>query len=167
MRKAARINRIFHSKMLQKLSVHLSSGADQKQQKAYSRLVYLLDALQHRPLKPDSVVWINTQLQSLNDTAKTGKNLRKQLRCTRTTILTYLAKEEDLVPRGYYQHQWMMLGMTIFGLPIGVTLGLSLGNIGLMGIGLPLGMFMGMSVGASKDRKARESERQLPVRIYG
>lgn len=153
--------------MWQELSAHLSSDADQKQQKAYNRLVTLLDTLQPRPLQPVSVAWINKQLQQLNDASKTGKNPQKHLRRTRTTILTYLVKEEDLVPRGYYQHQWMMLGMTAFGLPIGVTLGLALGNIGLMGIGFPLGMFMGMFVGASKDRKARESERQLPVRMYG
>jgi hypothetical protein len=34
----------------------------------------------------------------------------------------------------------MVLGMSAFGIPMGVAFGLSMGNIGLLGIGLPIGM---------------------------
>lgn len=59
----------------------------------------------------------------------------------------------------------MLFGFTAFGLPIGVAFGLSMGNIGLMGVGLPLGMAIGLAVGYLLDKKALNEGRQLNIEI--
>jgi hypothetical protein len=55
--------------------------------------------------------------------------------------------------------------MTTFGLPIGVSIGLSLGNIGLLGIGLPIGMVIGLAFGSKLDKKALTENRQLNIEL--
>ena len=55
--------------------------------------------------------------------------------------------------------------MSVFGLPIGAALGLSFGNMGLIGIGLPLGGCVGIFVGSQMDKKAFEEGRQLDIEI--
>lgn len=70
-----------------------------------------------------------------------------------------------LVPKNYYRNLWMILGMTTFGLPLGVAFGLSLGNIGLLALGLPIGMVIGLAVGSSLDKKASENGKQLDIEL--
>jgi len=58
---------------------------------------------------------------------------------------------------------WMVLGMSVFGMPLGVAYGSVMGNMGLLGLGLPIGMCIGMAVGAMLDKKAKEKGNQLEV----
>jgi hypothetical protein len=51
--------------------------------------------------------------------------------------------------------------MTAFGVPPGMVLGTSPGNMGLTGIGLPIGMAIGIAVGTAKDKQAANEGRQL------
>ena len=55
----------------------------------------------------------------------------------------------------------MVLGMSSFGIPMGVAFGAALGNMGLLGIGLPIGMVIGMPLGTKKDNDAAKKGRQL------
>lgn len=73
--------------------------------------------------------------------------------------------ELKLVPKNYYRHLWIGVGMAAFGIPIGVTFGSVLGNMGLLGAGLPLGIAMGAGVGARMDKKAAEEGRQLDLEL--
>jgi hypothetical protein len=75
--------------------------------------------------------------------------------------LKLLEKEQKIVPKKHYQTLWMVLGMSSFGLPMGVAFGLALGNIGLMGLGLPIGMGIGLAMGTKMDKKALAEGRQL------
>ena len=74
-------------------------------------------------------------------------------------------KELKIVTKNYYRNLWMVLGMSAFGLPLGVAFGLSLGNIGLLAIGLPIGMAIGTLVGSKLDKKALESGKQLDIEL--
>ena len=60
---------------------------------------------------------------------------------------------------------WLALGMSTFGIPIGVAFGLSIGNIALLGAGLPIGMAIGLVVGSKMDKKAFEEGRQLNIEL--
>ena len=91
------------------------------------------------------------------------KKWYKQLRKTQQKTVFLLAKEVKLTPLNYYRNQWMAVGMGAFGVPIGVAIGLSLGNIGLLGLGLPMGMSIGLAVGAAMDKQAKKEGRQLDV----
>lgn len=57
----------------------------------------------------------------------------------------------------------MVLGMSTFGVPMGIGFGLIMKNMGLLGIGLPIGMGVGMGVGNYLDKKALDQGRQLNV----
>lgn len=59
----------------------------------------------------------------------------------------------------------MALGMSAFGLPFGVVIGLITKNMGLLAIGLPIGMGIGVMVGSKMDKKALEEGRQLNMEI--
>jgi len=59
----------------------------------------------------------------------------------------------------------MILGMSIFGVPAGIVMGLSMENMGMLGIGLPIGMAVGLAIGTSMDSKAAKEGRQLEFEI--
>ena len=55
--------------------------------------------------------------------------------------------------------------MSALGLPLGLIYGLSMGNLGLIGIGLSIGMAMGIVLGTKMDKKAQKEGRQLDVEV--
>ena len=57
----------------------------------------------------------------------------------------------------------MTLGMSAFGLPMGLALSTATDNFGLLGVGLPIGMVIGMAMGTGMDKKAKEEGRQLEI----
>ena len=140
-------------------------GSDGTAAGLFSQISQIHQELQGRDLPPDLLQDINAELQALNDTTLSGKPLEKFLKKTQTQLLKLLEKHLKLVPMHHYRAQWMVMGMSAFGLPLGVAFGLSIGNIGLLGIGLPIGMAIGIGVGTSMDTKAKNEGRQLNVTI--
>lgn len=140
-------------------------GSDGTAAGLFSQISQIHQELQGRDLPPDLLQDINAELQALNDTTLSGKPLEKFLKKTQTQLLKLLEKGLKLVPMHHYRAQWMVMGMSAFGLPLGVAFGLSIGNIGLLGIGLPIGMAIGIGVGTSMDTKAKNEGRQLNVAI--
>jgi hypothetical protein len=59
----------------------------------------------------------------------------------------------------------MILGIAVFGIPIGVIFGASLDNMAYLAIGLPIGLVIGIGVGAVMDQKALKEGRQLDIEI--
>lgn len=115
---------------------------------------------------PDAIVQsINTEIQNTNSVSGTAKVLRKKVRNLQVVVLRILEKELRLVIKYHYRNMWLVLGMTAFGLPIGVAFGLSIGNIGLLGVGMPIGMAIGIGVGIGMDNKAMQEGRQLDVEL--
>lgn len=76
-----------------------------------------------------------------------------------------LEKELKIVPQKYYTKLWLALGMSVFGIPLGVAFGMSIGNLGLIPASLPMGMGIGAMVGAGMDKKALQEGRQLALEI--
>lgn len=142
-----------------------SEFQNQHVQKLYTQFEQLITEIRRRSV-PDSITdAINQYIQQLNAVTDNGDILRKTTRQKQTLILKLLDKELKIVPRHYYRTLWTALGMTAFGLPIGVAIGLSLGNIGLLAIGLPIGMAIGLAVGTSMDKKALAEGRTLDIVI--
>ncbi|NLF43254.1 MAG: hypothetical protein GX587_11210 [Bacteroidales bacterium] len=109
------------------------------------------------------VSFINDNIDTVNN-AQDIKFL-KAIQKAQTAIIGKLEKELKIVPQKYYQKFWMLIGMAAFGLPIGASFGLSLGNMAFMGIGLPIGLAIGLALGSGMDKKAFEENRQLDVEI--
>ncbi|MBO0330906.1 hypothetical protein J0X13_10120 [Muricauda sp. CAU 1631] len=101
----------------------------------------------------------------LNSVTGSDKVLSAEIRKEQSKIIGLLAQKLKVVPLNYYRKTWFVLGMTVFGIPIGAALGLSLGNMAFLGIGLPVGMSIGLAIGAGMDNKAKEEGRQLDIEL--
>jgi len=134
-----------------------------KTSRAYFKFKKLLKELMKKELPSIIVESVNHDIEELNSTSLTDKKLRKLVDQKQTKILILLKKELKIVPKKYYQNQWIALGMSVFGLPIGVVFGLSMGNLALLGIGLPIGMAIGICLGMGMDKKAFAEGRQLDL----
>lgn len=150
---------------IKELKIREDFSNDDKLNRIYSQFGELLNELKKKELSQDVYKLINESVDILNSSTFKGTQLAKLLKQKQTAILKQVEKEHKIVPKNYYRTLWMVLGMSAFGLPIGVAFGLSIGNIGLLAIGLPIGMGIGIAVGMSMDKKAMNEGRQLNIEI--
>ena len=134
-----------------------------KLQKVYTQFEKLIDELRTIALPEKITVFINASIDELN--LISNEKLRSQTKKKQSKIISLIEKELKIVPINHYRNTWMAIGMSAFGVPLGVALGASLGNMGLIAIGLPIGMAIGLSVGTSMDKKAQEEGRQLNMEV--
>ncbi|GAB3499828.1 hypothetical protein GCM10027341_23940 [Spirosoma knui] len=142
-------------------------STDQKTASAYKQLGDLLNELGKRTLAPKVVALIDEVIDHVNYATDTGKGFAKTVKTAESKIVKVVEKELKIVPKNYYKKFWAIFGFTSFGVPIGVAIGLSAGNIGLLGVGLPIGMAIGLLVGTILDKKAMEEGRQLDFEAKG
>ena len=138
-----------------------ATNPNYKMEVAINQLQQLIDTINQRKIPEVVATKINYEVSQI-DTALITRNA---LRAKQTKILKILEKDLKIVPLNYYRNLWLALGMTAFGLPIGIAIAMSLGNIGLLGIGLPIGIALGMAVGTAMDKKARQEGRQLALEV--
>ena len=125
----------------------------------------LIKLLNDKNLTLNVIKKINDNIKELNSSQVMGTALSHLIKKKQNKIIKLTEKELKIVPKNYYRNLWMVLGMSAFGLPLGVAFGLSLGNIGLLAIGLPIGMAIGTLVGSKLDKKALESGKQLDIEL--
>jgi hypothetical protein len=140
-------------------------SANQKASNAYQQLGRLLSALELKVLPADTIDFIDREIEQLNAVPGIDRNFVKATKACQQRIIRTVEKKHKIVPRNYYRQLWMLLGMSVFGIPIGAAFGASSGNMGMLGIGLPIGMAIGIGVGTNMDRKALNEGRQLDVEI--
>ncbi|MEJ8756151.1 hypothetical protein WG947_04025 [Pontibacter sp. H259] len=148
---------------------HLAPRPDiaqnQKLAKNFTQFGNLLDNLRHRELPEEIITYINNEIDLVNSTTASEKELAKQVSKSQSGIIKLLEKELKLVTINHYRNTWMALGMATFGLPLGVAFGASLGNMAFLGIGLPIGVAIGVAVGTSLDKKAIKNGTQLDIEL--
>lgn len=147
------------------LNPKADSTTEDKLGKTFQQFDALLKELRKRALPANVIETINRGIGEINSSALTGTGLRKEIKKHQSSILKMLEKELKLVTKNHYRTLWMILGMSAFGIPIGVFIGSLKNNMGLLGIGLPIGMAIGLGVGAMLDKKAMKKDRQLDVEI--
>lgn len=147
-----------------KLKARDFSG-DEKLKEIYAQFGDVLAELNAKKLPQHLIESINQDVDEINGSALTEKDLRRLVNKKQTKIISEIEKRLKIVPKDHYRNLWLALGMTAFGLPIGVAIGLSTGNMGLLAIGLPIGLGLGVVVGSRLDKKAAEEGRQLQVAI--
>ncbi|WP_375325903.1 hypothetical protein [Flagellimonas sp. GZD32] len=131
----------------------------------YDQFELLTIEIKKKKLPEEIVLSINKEINYLNSITGSDKTLRTGIRKVQSKIVGLLAQKLKIVPINYYRKTWFVLGMTVFGIPIGTALGLSLGNMAYLGIGLPIGMSVGLGMGAKMDNKAKEEGRQLDIEL--
>ena len=140
-------------------------SSDIKLSSIYSQFEELLREIEKKQLSQDIIDSINHDVQELNSSSLTGNELRKLVKQKQTKILKELEKDFKIVPKNHYRNIWLVLGMSAFGIPIGMAFGVSIGNMGMLAIGLPIGMGVGIAVGSYMDKKAADEGRQLDIEI--
>ena len=140
-------------------------SADTKTNRIYIQLGELLNQLRKRNLPENIIDSVNKDIEVVNAASLIGNDFRKLVKQKQNKIIKLLEKDLKVVPKNYYRNMWLALGMSVFGLPIGVAFGASIGNMGLLGVGLPIGMAIGALVGSKMDKKALEEGRQLNIEI--
>lgn len=138
---------------------------NKKLHKRFSIFKKLIAELKKKEIPPEIVKSINKQIEELNAFSGLDKALLKQMRKSVGGILRLIEKELKLVPKNLYRNRWMAIGMSGFGVPIGIAFGVSLDNMGLLAIGIGVGLAIGIVVGAGMDKKAFTEGRQLDVEI--
>jgi hypothetical protein len=136
-----------------------------KLKEKYFQFEKLLVELRKKELPEEIVASVNQDIDNLNSFSGSGDELRKLITKKQTGILKVLEKELKLVPKNHYRNLWMVLGMSVFGIPMGVAFGASLGNMAFLGIGLPIGMVIGIAMGTGMDKKAHNEGRQIDMEI--
>lgn len=134
---------------------------NKKLHSAYTQFDSLITELREKELNEKIVNSINNGIDQINVGSESEKKLRKQIRKTQSNILKLLEKELKLVSKNHYRNTWLAIGMAVYGIPLGLVFGASMGNMGLLGIGLPIGMAIGLAIGSGMDKKAFDTGRQL------
>lgn len=136
-----------------------------KTKSAYEQFERLILEIKKKKLSEEIELVINKHITQLNSITDTDKTLRNEIRKEQSKIVGMLAQKLKIVPINYFRKTWFVLGMTVFGIPIGAALGLSLNNMAYLGIGLPVGMSIGLAMGSRIDNKAKEEGRQLDIEL--
>lgn len=131
----------------------------------YQQLGKLLIALEEKGLPTETVDLINQEIEHLNSIAIPDKYFVKSVKEKENRIIQVVEKNHKIVPIHYYRKLWMIVGMSAFGVPIGLMFGLIAGNMGLLGVGFPIGMAIGIGVGSGMDKKALREGRQLDFEV--
>lgn len=132
---------------------------------SYQLFDRLLVELRKKALSDEVLKAINNGIDKINSVSVSEKALRKQINKTQSHIIKLIEKEHKLVTKNHYRNTWLAVGMSAFGIPIGLAFGASLGSMAYLGIGLPIGMVIGMAVGTSMDNKAFNEGRQLDLEL--
>ena len=132
-----------------------------KASNAYQSLGKLLNALESKELSMETKDFINQEVNQLNSILTNDQYFIKATKSKENNIIKLVEKKHKIVPKNYYKKLWMVLGMSAFGIPMGVAIGLIIGNLGMLGIGLPIGMGIGVAAGTVMDNKAFKEGRQL------
>lgn len=124
------------------------------------KLMELWEELNEMELPKEVSSFINREVDHINSLEENGE-LFMVLGRTQAAILKRIKDEMGLLPANYYRNMWLGLGMAVFGVPMGVILGLSLQNMAFLGLGIPVGLVIGMAIGVASDARAKEEGRQL------
>jgi hypothetical protein len=129
--------------------------------KKYAGFQKLITELKKRAVPEEIIIKLNEPITALNALPETDKAFARTLRKSQNAILNRLEKELKLVPKNHYRTRWTGLGMTVFGVPIGIALSTGVNNYGMLGAGIAIGLGIGLAIGNDMDRKAHEEGRQL------
>jgi hypothetical protein len=141
------------------LDERAAAAGKRRLKSALTQLADLLRAIRRRNLpEEDFEPFLDEIEQALEGDVRTGA-----LSTINTHLQSHLENEYGLVPPNHYRDQWMALGMSTFGLGMGVVFAIALDSMAYIGIGLPIGLAIGSAIGAQKDQEARRKGQVLQV----
>lgn len=140
-----------------------SGSVSRKLEKRFLILEELTRELNKHEIPKELTLEFNAEIDKLNAISDSAKEKPRKMMQTINHFFRKVQKELGLVPKNYHRNMWMGIGMAAFGIPMGVSLGLSLDNMAFMAIGLPIGLAIGLAVGSGMDNKAQKDGKQLDI----
>lgn len=150
---------------ISELKERQNNSDNAKLTRIYLQLGEYIKELNKKELPARIIEAVNQHIEEINMSSLSENSLMKLVKWKQMKLIKLIEKELKIVPKNYYRNLWLAVGMSAFGLPIGMAFGLILGNMGFLAIGLPIGMGIGIVVGSRMDKKAAESNRQLAIDI--
>lgn len=126
---------------------------NEKTQKKIDNFKELISEIKKKKITKDLYDMINEEILLINSIKK-DKVFPRQISKSKHKILLQLQRQLKIIKKDYHKNMWFSLGMSAFGLPIGLAFSLILDNFAFQAIGLPIGMMIGLMVGSSLDKKA-------------
>lgn len=143
--------------VIEELEKRLSEPQSKSVNHALSSLTKLIKALEDKGVSPTA---INEQLKKLKDILNSALRARA-IHGVYHGIQQKIFKDLKLVTPKYYQNLWMVLGMTVFGMPLGIIIFTTTGNAAFISLGIPIGLPIGMAIGMQLDKKAMDEGKAL------
>jgi hypothetical protein len=147
------------------LNAKINIDQNVKLHNVYAQYTELLNVLGDKELNQNIISAVNEDIALINECSESEKELKKRIVKAQSGVIKLIEKELKLVTINHYRNTWLALGISVFGVPLGVAFGASMDNMGYLGIGLPFGMLIGMVVGTRMDKKAKEEGRQLDIEM--
>lgn len=136
---------------------------NKKLAKAYQRIQALIIAINKKEIPTEISTLINADINMISSFVGSDTELKKIANKTYNKTIKLLEQKLKFVARNHYRTTWLAIGMSVFGVPMGVAFSAALDNYAFIGIGLPIGMVIGMAIGAEMDKKAAKEDRQLDL----
>ncbi len=149
--------------MITPLKERRDLGDEKKLVRAYQKLQKLIEELNKKEINSERSSSLSQEIEKVNMHRGADRELLKKVKRAYAKILNFARKELRLVPKNYYTGLWTSLGLSIWGLPIGMAISATLDNYGFIGLGLPFGLLIGMLVGQQADQKVKKEGRQLNI----
>ncbi len=130
---------------------------------AYENFEKLLVEINKKEVPDALIEEFNQSILRINQFQDSDSKLSKLILTEYRAILKTLEKELNVVAKNHYQNIWMAIGMSAFGLPIGVVIFAFTQDAAFIAIGLPIGLPIGLAIGSEKDKKAKKEGRQVNV----
>lgn len=138
---------------------------DPKTQKRISRLSFVIDELNKKHLPVETVRILNDTISTLLDMNPRTPQYPKALNKVLNKVLEIVREKHQIVTKNYYRNLWMPIGMSAFGLPIGVALSVAVDNFAFIGSMLPIGLVIGMAYGSQLDKKAADENKVIDMEV--
>lgn len=136
-----------------------------KSERLYKQFNSFIDELNSRSIPENTISAINREVEEINNSTENGIAMKSLMVKKLAAILRLLEKEHKLVPKSYYQNTNLLRDSVVFGVPIGVVIGLITKDMSLIFWGLPIAWVFSFLKGRLMDKKAFKDGRQFSVEL--
>ena len=132
-----------------------------KADELYIQFNSFVDELNNRSISENTINAINREVEEINSFTESGVGMKSLILKKLAVILKLLEKEHKLVPKNYYQNNNLLKDSVVFGVPIGVVIGLITKDMAVISVGMVIAMAFSFVRGRIMDKKALKEGRQF------
>ena len=124
-----------------------------------------VDELNSRSIVENTINAINREIEEINSSTEIGVSMKSLIVKKLTSILKLLEKEHKLVPKNYYRNNNLLKNSVVFGVPIGIIIGLITKDMALISAGMIIAMAISFVRGRIMDKMALKEGRQFSGKL--